>query len=122
MGEDTPYIDTPEHRSGYKIKNVVQEGQEWWQGIDQAGNAVFHVHKDHTDQFPNFWDDLQCELKGGKGCHSHHAELAEILSHPDCDETHEIQIKNIFKDIQRALTKADDKLDHKEDKALGIDK
>ena len=122
MGEDTPYIDTPEHRSGYKIKNVVIDGEEWCQGIDQAGNAVFHVHKDHVDQFPNFWDDVACELKGGKGCHSHHKELAEILSHPACDETHEVQIKNIFKDIQRALTKADDKLDHKEDKALGIDK
>ena len=124
---ETPYIDTPEHRSGYKVKDVVQEGKEWYQDIDPAENAIFVIRKDHVDQFPNFWDDLKCELKGGKGCHSDkvYEAVDELLAHPDFmdAELHgDVQIKNIFKDIQHALSKGADKLDHAEDKALGIDK
>lgn len=128
MSEDTPYIDTPEHRSGYKIKDVIVDGEEWWQGLNQADNAVFLVHKDHIDQFPNFWDDLACELKGGKNCHPHaetRALMQELINHPDIGEATidgHVEIKNVFTKIQHALSKGADKLDHAEDKALGIDK
>lgn len=127
MTEETPYIDSPQARSGYKIKNVIVEGEEWHQGIDQADNAVFHVHKDHVDQFPDFWHDLQCELKGHKGCHSAEAQILvqELINHPDIGDATidgHVEVKNLWDKLVHALTKADDKLDHAEDKTLGIDK
>ena len=159
LESETPYIDSPQARSGYKVKDIVVDGEEWWQDIPAFDNAILNAGDDwdghvtyrklldHVygpgiapNEFkphillvdhdaapvvagmvaqPGFWKDVECELKGHKGCHQ---AFEEIMSHPDLTEEHETQILNIFKDIQRALTKADDKIDHKEDKALGIDK
>ena len=184
---DTPYIDSPQARSGYKIESIIVDGKEWQQGVEQVDSAVFYEDNDwdghvtyrklldriygppgldgkpqdpppflpanmphaffvHPDAAPgiaavmskpNFWKDVECELKGGKGCHGTEVREAvdTLLAHPgflDCEfrgwcddddaNENEVQVKNIFKDIQRALTKAGDKLDHAEDHAIGIDK
>jgi len=136
--EEAAEAEAAEHES-----NIVVDGEEWWQDIPGFNDAILnvednwdghvtyrklmdhvygpgiapnefkpHVFLVHPDAgpvvaamlaHPGFWDDIACEFKGGKGCH-------------------DAKVYNFFKDIQRILTKADDKIDHKEDKALGIDK
>ena len=143
--------------------DLVIDGEEWQQGIDQVGNAVFYTAEDwdghltyrklmdrayglhsgrppqdpppflpdnpphafvvHPDVAPavaavmarpGFWHDVECELKGHKGCHSEEIEASrDALSD-------EVEIKSIWTKIRHALEKADDKLDHAEDSAIGI--
>lgn len=147
---ETPYIDSPRVRSGYKVEEViagntkVEEHKPWWRTLrdkvygpgiaDEFKPHVFLVHPDAAPALaammerPDFWHDVECELKGGKGCHPHaeaRALTTDLINHPDIGEATiegPVEIKNLWTKIQRALTKADDKLDHKEDKALGIDK
>ena len=156
---DTPYIDSPKVRSGYKIKEVIPQvhTEVFYEDNDWDGHITYRKLLDRiygprgldgkppeSPPFvpanmphailvdseaapvvaslmakPGFWDDVACELKGGKGCHS---ELAEIVSHPEFTEQHATQILNVFDEIRKGLTKAADKLDHAEDKVLGIDK
>lgn len=62
----------------------------------EIGSAVAAVM-----QRPGFWNDVCTELNGGRKCAG-------------------TQALNVFDDIRKGLTKAADKLDHAEDRALGI--
>ena len=136
--EDATY--QAELKGGVNADPVI-DGKEWWEDVPQSDPAVFlerddwdghdtyrklldrvygpgiapneyrpHVFLVHPDaapvvhalmQHPDFWKQVECELKGGKGCH-------------------DTMALSVWTDIRKGLTKAADKLDHAEDRALGI--